>query len=367
MNIAILGIKTLPAVAGADRVVEKLVENYSSSHQYSIYLLKGTGIPLHSESNIHYIMIPSLKGKHLRAFSYFLFCTFHVLIKGQYEIVHIHNSDFGLFCLPLRFIRGMKIIGTFHGDPYERAKWGGFAKWYLRLSERLFIRSCDALTSVSKFKVAEASEIVYIPNGIETVTCGFQNKSNGDLPYNLRPNNYLMFACGRLDSTKGLHTLLDAYTEGNIEIPLFVIGDCEHDVEYSNLIEKKVSSNCNVIIVKKLLPKQLLLDLISMSRLFIFPSEVEAMSMMLLEAISCKKNVVCSNIKENTELVGEDYPYLFDVKDKISLLKQIERIMNDENSQAVADTLYARCVKRYSWKSITSQYESLYDHWSRIG
>ena len=34
LNIAVLGIKTMPAVAGADRVVEQLLEHFSPKNDY---------------------------------------------------------------------------------------------------------------------------------------------------------------------------------------------------------------------------------------------------------------------------------------------------------------------------------------------
>ena len=41
MKVAVLGIKTLPAYAGADRVAERVLENLPGEHDVTIYLLRG--------------------------------------------------------------------------------------------------------------------------------------------------------------------------------------------------------------------------------------------------------------------------------------------------------------------------------------
>ncbi len=55
--------------------------------------------------------------------------------------------------------------------------------------------------------------------------------------------------------------------------------------------------------VPRLDEKPQLLGLLRRARLFVFPSEVEAMSMMLLEAVCQRAPVVASDIPENTSIL----------------------------------------------------------------
>ncbi len=366
MKIAILGIKKIPATAGADRVVEQLLPCLPQSNQYFVYLMKTDPPTMKCERNIHYIYLPALKGKHLKPFSYFLFCALHFLIKGgEYQVAHVHNSDFGLFCILLRLRRRVRIIGTFHGDPYQRTKWGFAARIFLRISERAFVRCCVALTLVSHSKVVAMMSVVskpisYIPNGIDT-THNDEHTASLDLgEFGVDRYGYLMFACGRLDSTKGLHHLLAAYKEGNFTEKLLVVGDFTHDPGYARKIEQMRGSDSRIILFEKLVPKPVLLELIRNCRLFVFPSEVEAMSMMLLEAISCKKTVVCSDIPENLGIVGLGYKYAFSLSTPSDLLDKLETALMDVHAGLVADQLYYHCEKQFDWHTIAAQYAGLY-------
>lgn len=360
MKIAILGIKTLPAYGGTDRVVEKLLEHLTTEDDYYVYLTSDNKVKLTLSENIHLILIPYIKGKHIGAFSYFLLCTLHYLFIGRYDIAHIHNSDFGLFCALLKLKRRVKVIGTFHGNPYERKKWGRFAQYYLRLSESFFLRYCDRLTSVSKRKNASKNNIVYIPNGMEN-TNNLVGKSN--FPYEsycLVKGDYILFACGRLDSTKGLHLLLNAYLEDGIKNKLLVVGDFNHDADYSMRIENLKSDYPNIILHKSLLDKNTLIDVILNCKIFVFPSEIEAMSMMLLEVISCRKLVVCSNISENVEIVGEDYKYLFSLQKKGDLKQKLLSALEDKNYEPYIEELYRLCYSKYNWNTIAEKYREIY-------
>lgn len=365
MNVAILGIKALPATAGADRVVEKLLENFSSEHEYWIYIRKDTPGARTCAGNLHFVHVPALRGKHLGAFSYFWMCCLHYLLKGRYDLAHVHNSDFGLFVPLLRLKRNVPVLGTFHGDPYTRQKWGRFARAYLRVSERAFVASCHRLTSVSRFKgegrgLNGTRRIDYIPNGVDPyweapLQAAFDFGGRG-----LSPGSYLLFACGRLDPTKGLHRLLDAYLGGSWEEKLLVVGDFSHDPAYARSILARIEGREDVVVVRELLPRDVLLNVLRSCRAFVFPSEVEAMSMMLLEAVSCKARVVCSDIPENLEVVGSDYAYAYPADDSNALGERLRAALGDPRAEERAEALYARCMERFGWRSIAAAYEDTY-------
>ena len=364
-KIAILGIKTYPAFAGADRVVEFLLSQYNRKNHYYIYLWKQKNrAKLKDKDNLHFIYIPSPFKKHIGTFVYFLFCVVHVILKGKYDILHIHNVDFGLF-VPLLKLKGFKIIGTSHGSPYLRKKWGKIAKFYLKLSERIFFRYCDIITTVQRSQLniiskKYLSKSLYIPNGVFEELINV--KGNFDYGrYNIAPGEYLLFACGRLDPTKGLHYLLDAYNNGRIKEKLLIVGDFTHaPIGYLQKIEAQIRNKENIVVIKELLPKEILYEVLRNAKLFVFPSEVEAASILLLEAISCKTPVVCSDIDENKDIVGSDYKYLFKSADSRDLLDKIKLALADSKIKEIAEVLHRECINKFSWKVIAKMYEDLY-------
>ncbi len=136
-----------------------------------------------------------------------------------------------------------------------------------------------------------------------------------------------MFAAGRMDPTKGLHHLLDAYDQLQPALPLLVVGGFEgHNQDYSEQLLARCRATPNLVLIPTLLTQPELFELVAGAKLFVFPSEIEAMSMMLLEVISCGAPVLASDIAENTEVTGPDYPWLFRNADPADLAETIFRV-----------------------------------------
>lgn len=360
MRIAIFGVKTLPAFGGADRVVEHLLDYLPREHVCTVYLLRSGAPLLKSTANRRYVYVPALRAKHLGPFSYFLLCAVHFVFRGDAQVAHVHNADFGLFCVLLKLKRRVRIVGTFHGDPYLREKWGPGAKAFLRLSEWFFTRTCDVLTSVSPLKVVPGRTLHYIPNGIEPVE-QLEAPAFPSSRFGLTEGSYVLFACGRLDRTKGLHHLLAAYRELPQAPPLLVIGDFSHDETYSASIADEAANDSRVILHTALLSRDVLLGVMRNAAVFVFPSEWEAMSMMLLEAIACRTVVVSSDIPANAAVLGEDYPFLFHSEDPASLGVVLGHVLADAaEAQRIVEPRFDRLAATFSWERAAADYDRLY-------
>jgi glycosyltransferase involved in cell wall biosynthesis len=360
-RIAILGIKHLPASAGADRVVEQLLGHLSDRHHYTVYLARNTDSPVACDARASYVHVPALRGKYLRAPSYFLLCCVHYLLLGRYDLVHVHNSDFGLFCPLLKLKRRTPIVGTFHGDPALRAKWNRLAKAMLRISEAIFVRCCDALTSVSVEKRVRGRMVEHIPNGIGSAPAPLDVGGASLLStVGLRDREFVMFACGRLDRTKGLHHLLVAYRDIPSAPRLLVVGDFSHDAGYSNAVESAAADDERVILHPALLDERSLVDVISRCSVFVFPSEVEGMSMMLLEAIAAGALVVCSDIAANLAVVGDDYPHVFRSRDTGGLRIALEEALGRADCSPETQRLRETVAREFRWDRIADAYDTVY-------
>ena len=368
MQIAVLGSKSLPAFAGADRVAENIVQHLPADGgtRCHVYVVRTPAQPRAFDfaPNIRVIPIPALAGKHSKATTFFILSALHCALVLRPDLAHVHDSAFGPFAWILRVLRpGLPLLGTFHGNPYERAKWGRFAKAFLRFSESAFIRACHALTTVARAKVADVqararTPIEFIPNGVDPAPAipatGLAEK------HGLVPGAYLMFAAGRMDPTKGLHHLLDAYDRLRLGLPLLVVGGFEgHNQGYSEQLLARCRATEHVVLLPKLLTQPELFELVAGARLFVFPSEIEAMSMMLLEVVSCGVPVLASDIAENVEVVGADYPWLFRNADPAHLAEKLAQFLRAGPGPEIA-ALRARCAREFNWTAIALRYLAWY-------
>ena len=368
MKIAVLGSKSLPAFAGADRVAENILQHLPANdgNRYHIYVVRTPAQPrpFDHAPNIRVIPIRALKGKHSRATTFFFLSALHCALVLRPDLAHVHDSAFGPFAWILRVLRPrMPLLGTFHGNPYERAKWSRFAKGFLRFSESAFIRACSALTTVARAKVADvqsrsSTPIGFIPNGVNPNPEIPKTNRIGKL--GLIPGKYLMFAAGRMDPTKGLHHLLDAYDQLHPGLPLLVVGGFEgHNQDYSAQLLARCRATPHVLLLPRLLTQPELFELVAGAKLFVFPSEIEAMSMMLLEVISCGVPVLASDIAENTEVTGTDYPWLFRNRDAAQLAEKCAQFLQAGPGPEI-DALRVRCARDFNWTAIALRYLALY-------
>ena len=94
--------------------------------------------------------------------------AFHSLIRGNYNLIHLHHRDAAFILLLLRM--KYKVIITTHSSFFIREKWKKFA-WFFKINERFFVKKADIVTCVSeeesnKYKELVNVDAIYIPNGI---------------------------------------------------------------------------------------------------------------------------------------------------------------------------------------------------------
>jgi glycosyltransferase involved in cell wall biosynthesis len=107
--------------------------------------------------------------------------------------------------------------------------------------------------------------------------------------------------------------------------------------------------------------KTLLLAYLKHARMFIFPSFHEGMSNMLLEAVSVKVPVICSDIPENKQVFNEGEVFYFKAGDVNDLSKKIEFLLHHENKgREVARRGYQRLKRDYNWEQIARRFAEIY-------
>lgn len=358
-KIAVMGAKGLPAKGGGERVAEAIIQKaIKDDFTVTLYGKKSYCGRIDYGNKFKLIEIKEIRGKHLSGFSFGLLSALHALLFGKYDLIHLHYADFG-YIVPLLRLR-FKVLVTSHGAEYNRDKWGKIAKYCFRLFEVPFVKYSNLCTSVSRRLARYYSErykkkVYFIPNGTEFPSLSeIDIKSN--LKYQVPENGYILFSAGRIIPSKGCDLLLKANRKLGFEVPLVIVGSMEG--EYRSYMKSLIRPNVKFVdFIEK---KEELLGLVSNSIFFVFPSTYEAMSMMLLEVASLKKGVVCSDILENYDAIGDDAIF-FKSGDWESLADKIEFALKN---QSLMDELGAKAYQfvkeNRNWDTITDHYVKLY-------
>lgn len=366
-RILFFGIKTFPSRGGTDRVAENLIRHLQDNFDIILFCYEEPSLSANFSNSSGLSIIrfrPFLKGSP-GALLYFFRSAIRAVFMDL-DLVHIHKTECSLF-IPLLRLRH-KVIATSHEAPYLRDKWNSLEKFYFRVAEWFFIKTPNQSTCISKplseyYENKYGRNILHIPNGIQEIILKKKSydKELSELgSQEADPEKpYLLFAARRLMSTKGCHTLLKALHKINYKGQIFIAGE---NTDHSNYLEHlhKLAKGLNVHFIGFVHPVEFMLTLISKSQLFVFPSETEGMSMMLLEAISSGTPVIASDIPENKILSSQELLFfrngsVADLADKISFALENQAFMRvmGENARKIV-------LENYSWEPIVSQYQEAY-------
>jgi glycosyltransferase involved in cell wall biosynthesis len=353
------GVKGVPVPAGAENVAEQVGSRLvQRGHEVTIYVRSHYTPRSHKEyKGMRLVHLPSVRTKNLDAITHSFFSTLAVLASNV-DIAHIHATGNSIFAFLPR-LGGIKTIVQSHGLDWQRAKWGRFAKLYLRWTDFSTVRFPNATTAVSRklqshYQRLTRKGVIYIPNGIQLCE---PLQPQLIRQYGLKGNDYILFAA-RLVQEKGCHYLIEAYQ--SLKQPdkkLVIAGDGVLGDPYAEELKKYAS---NRILFLGFVQGCLLQELLSNAYLYVLPSEIEGLSTGLLEAMSYGNCVLVSNIEENLEAVGRAgvtfrSGCIQDLAAKLDLLLQDEARVHLFRNRAKDQV-----GEKYNWDQVTDAYEELY-------
>lgn len=353
------GIKGIPCPSGAENVAEqigsRLVEH---GHRVTVYVRPHyTPRECCEHRGMRLVHLPSIPTKNFDAITHSFLASL-VSMKEKPDIVHIHSMGSALFA-PISELRGIKTVVQSHGLDYQRAKWGWFARTYLRMSDYFMVAFPSATTVVSRklqryYFERYKRKVHYIPNGVDA----FEKVMPEEIhKLGLKGNDYILFAA-RLVPEKGCHYLVEAYKKlNNQSKKLIIAGDSSYGERYATELKKEGNENIRFI---GFATGRLLKELYSNAYFFVLPSEVEGLSTALLEAMSYGNCILASDIEENCEAIGGN-GFTFKSKNVDDLKLRMEYLLENEN--VVREYQEKACVhvrSHYNWDSVVDQYEQLY-------
>ncbi|MBQ7975510.1 MAG: glycosyltransferase family 4 protein, partial [Clostridia bacterium] len=274
---------------------------------------------------------------------------------GKYDIVHFHaEGPCAAMWIPKLF--GKRCVATVHGLDWQREKWGkGFASKYIKFGERVMVKCANEIIVLSEsareyFKQNYNRDTVLIHNGIERPLKKEAEKITK--LYGLSKNDYLCIV-SRLTAEKGVHYLIDAYNSIKTNKKLVIAGDTSDTDEYVEMLKQKASGNPDIIFTG-FISGDILAEIYSNAYLVTLPSDIEGMSLSLLEALAYGNAVLCSDISENT-LVTENKAMHFRKSNVEDLAKKLQAMCDDEEIvKNLKNGVDEFILGKYNWDDVAS-------------
>jgi glycosyltransferase involved in cell wall biosynthesis len=273
------------------------------------------------------------------------------------DVVHYHALGPALFSFIPR-LAGMKTVVTVQGLDWQRKKWGGIASAVLQLGERAAVKLPTSTMVVSRtlrqhYWESQGAGTSYVPNG------GLLRERRAPdkiWDWGLEPGNYVLFL-GRFSPEKGCHLLVEAYERLHTDAKLVMAGASSYCDDYSRQVRTHASERIKML---DWVSGEALDELLTNAMLFVLPSDIEGLSLALLDAMGAGLCVLTSDVPENREAI-EDAGFTFRRGDVADLADRLQfLIANPAVREAAGQAAKRRIREQYQWTGIATEVERIY-------
>jgi len=354
-----IGQKGIPAThGGVERHVEELSRRLvAAGHEVTAYTRPNyTERERTSYEGITTRSVSTIGTKHLDAIVHCALSSFDAW-GHSYDVVHYHAIGPAL-TTPIARARGRKVVATIHAQDWMRQKWNPVARSILRAGEWAALHVPHETICVSEELTRQyesaGHRVTYVPNGIsidpgDDVSildeCGIDD---GD---------YLLFA-GRIVPEKGAHYLIEAWRRAGRPMPLVIAGDTSFSDEY---VAKIRTAESDGVVFPGYVYGARLAALFRHAALFVLPSDLEGLPIVLLEALGYGVPVLASDIVPNVEVLG-DKGRFFRAGEVDSLTHELQNALRDVGDlRTEAAELRQRAIAEYDWDRVTRMTIDVYE------
>ena len=262
----------------------------------------------------------------------------------HFDIVHCHTpmgGVIGRFAAKKYRKSGMKVMYTAHGFHFYNG--APIVNWIMYYPvEWISAFWTDVLITINKEDYARAQmhmhakKIEYI-HGIGIDTDKFSPKaydnekiSESRKSLGLGENDKLILSVGELNTNKNHESVIRAVSAiGDSSIHYAVAGAGElGDYLKKTASDIGISKQVHILGFRSDVP-----ELYQAADLYIHPSLREGLPVALMEAIASKTPVICSNIRGNKDLIGENA--LFEAGNVSQITEKISEYLNKNNSEEI--------------------------------
>jgi glycosyltransferase involved in cell wall biosynthesis len=249
-------------------------------------------------------------------------------------------------------------VVTVQGLDWQRKKWGRVARTVLATGEWAAGRFPNRTMVVSRalqrhYQLKYGWRTAYVPNGT-VLRSGAGTDTLRDR--GLTPDGYTLYL-GRLSPEKNCDLLVRAYSQVATDMPLVLAGGSSYSDEYMRELHKYESDRIRFL---GWTSGTALEELLTHATLFVLPSDLEGMSLALLDAMGAGVCVLTSDIPENCEAV-EGTGFTFRAGDESDLQRMLEMLLAQPGlRQKMGRAAQRRAEQRYLWQSVAEQVAVIY-------
>ena len=359
LRIAIMGIRGIPAnYGGFETFVEALSTRLvKKGHHVTVYCRSNSILyPERVYMGVELVLLPTVRHKYFDTVAHTFLSVFHCL-RRKYDVILICNSVNSIFSFVPRIV-GTRVAVNVDGLEWQRSKWNIFGKWVYRISEYFSTILPNQVVTDSRFIQAYyrkrfRKNSVYIPYGSPT---GRVNTDSILKEYSLKSRRYVLYV-SRLEPENNAHLVIKAFERTRTDMQLVVVGDAPYNEEYIRGLKRTKDTR---ILFTGYVFGHGYRELQSNAYLYIQATEVGGTHPALLEGMGYGNCILANDVPEHREVLGDSGRY-FTTRLSDDLAEELQYLLDHSDEVArLREKASARAGKKYSWKKVTADYESLF-------
>ncbi len=353
-EIAIVGIQGVPAkYGGFETLVENIIGENCSPHVHYTVFCSGKDYTTRMETykgvRLKYVSLFHANGAQSTPYDIFSMLK---CLRGYDAVVVLGVS--GCIFLPIfRLLYRKRLIVNIDGLEHRRAKWGKFARWFLRTSEAMAVRYADVVVADNKGiqdyvteTYGKPSELIAYGGDHTQRTVSEERQQEILNKYGVHANDYAISIC-RIEPENNSHILCEAFAKTGKS--LVFVGNWNRS-DYSRSLKNQYRSCRNIHLIDSVYDLDELYALRNQCECYIHGHSAGGTNPSLVEAMSFGKPIIAFDVVYNRETTENKAYYFNDCTELIKLLHE------DKDGAAMKEI----AQRRYTWKHIAMQYEAIY-------
>jgi glycosyltransferase involved in cell wall biosynthesis len=360
LHVALLGSRGIPGrYGGYETLMEELASRLvARGFRVTVYCRSHVTPPgLATWRGADLVVLPTLRTKHLDTPVHTLLSALAALTRGPYDAALLVNSANALF-VPLLRLAGVPVALHVDGIEKRRAKWGPFGRAVYALSERLACVVPDALVTD-----AEVIRRHYLERyGAESVpiTYGVDPRPPAETGVldrlGLASRRFFLYV-SRFEPENNPHRVAAAYRDVGGDLPLVMVGGAPYASEFIAGFTRGADP-------RLLFPGPIYgegyRELLSHALAYVHATEVGGTHPALVEAMGYGNCVVVNDTPENREVAGDAGLYFEAARPETLAVLLTGLLAERATAVELGRRAAARAAERYSWDTITAQYEQVF-------
>ncbi len=284
---------------------------------------------------------------------------FQLLFQPRGTIIHVHIAQAGIpeIALLIAKLKNLPLVAHFHLDVNATGTFGMLLPFYkryflgpvLRRANKVIVFSKEQAATVQKIYAVKETSIVIIPNGVGKE---FFYREPRQLPKNKLHLLYI----GRLNGQKRVDRLIDAVALLKIPYQLTIVGDGE-DRNQLEAQTRRLGLTDVTFEGKKYGDE--LRTYQRQADVFVLPSDIEGMPLVVLEAMAAGLPILGSNVLGIRELV-KDTGILVKHPSPETFAKAITGLWNNREQLTELSKKGLRKAEQYTWTKLVDRLEEVY-------